>query len=227
MKFPDKTSGKLSSPNIMPTHANPPTPNLSDTSSLSGVPPMHANPQTPNSSTISDNTGDRNFYRLNPYAKPFIPAIFENVTSSPEEMSSDNVLPHTVLQNLRLKNVDKIIIAHININSIRNKIHLLAEMITGRVDILLISETKLDSTFPKPQFFLQGYSEPQRLDRTASGGGLLLYFRSDIPVKPLPLISVGIECIFSEITISKKNGCLLVFTFLISHLYGNIYLLWN
>ena len=122
-----------------------------------------------------------------------------------EEIDSDKDSPHVILQNLRLRNIDKIIIGHININSIRNKIHLLADMIRGRVDILLISETKLDSSFPKPQFFIQGYSEPHRLDRTAFGGGLLFYFRDDIPIKPLPLISENIECILSEITISKKK----------------------
>ena len=177
---------------------------------------MHGNPLTPNLSTMSNTAEDTVCYRLNPNAKPFTPAemlnskttTVDNVTHSPVDMSSDEVLPHTVLQNLRLKNVDKIILAHININSVRNKIHLLADIIRGRVDILLISETKLDATFPRPQFFLEGYSEPHRLDRTAFGGGLLLYFRNDIPVKPLPLISGNIECIFSEITISRKKWLL-------------------
>ena len=85
------------------------------------------------------------------------------------EINSDNDSPHSILQGLRIKNTDKIIIGHLNINSIRNKIHLLADMITNRVDIMLISETKLDNTFPKSQFFLHGYSEPHRLDRTSKG----------------------------------------------------------
>ena len=135
--------------------------------------------------------------------------VIGNVTSSSEVTGNDKDLPHSILQNLRLKNVNKIIIGHININSIRNKIHLLADMIMGRVDILLISETKLDSTFPKPQFFIQGFSEPLRLDRTATGGGLLLYLRDDIPSKPLPLILGNIECLISEVTISKKKWVLI------------------
>ena len=129
--------------------------------------------------------------------------------------SSDKALPHAILQKLRLRNVDKIIIGHININSIRNKIHLLSDMIRGRVDILLISETKLDNTFPASQFSLYGYSEPHRLDRTANGGGLLLYLRSDIPAKPLALITGNIECIILEITISK-NKWLLIGTYNLS-----------
>ena len=146
---------------------------------------------------------------LNPKAKSFIPSRDINFTLHPEETNNDEDSPLSILQNLRLKNVDKIIIGHININSIRNKIDMLADLIRGRLDVLLISETKLDITFPMPQFFLQGYSEPLRLDRTANGGGLLLYIRDDIPVKQLPLISGNIECVIAEVTISKKKWLLL------------------
>ena len=118
--------------------------------------PCHANPSTPNESFRSDMEG-RPPFSLNPCAKPFIPEFNSNsnideLTSSPRLLSTDKESPQSVLQNLRLKNVDKVIIGHININSVRNKIHLLADIINGRVDILLISETKLDCTFPKPQF---------------------------------------------------------------------------
>ena len=42
----------------------------------------------------------------------------------------------------------KIKIAHININSIRNKLDLLSDQVKGNVDILMISETKIDESFP-------------------------------------------------------------------------------
>ena len=41
----------------------------------------------------------------------------------------------------------------------------------NKVDILVISETKIDNTFPSGQFYIQGYSKPLSLDRTAMGGG--------------------------------------------------------
>ena len=113
--------------------------------------------------------------------------------------------PCSILRDLRVKNVDKIIIAHININSIRNKLGLFADLIRGKIDIILISETKLDCTFPKPQFKITGYSPPFRLDRNKNGGGLLLFIRDDIPAKQLALKYEGIECIISEINISKKK----------------------
>ena len=80
-----------------------------------------------------------------------------------------------------------------------------ADLIKNRIDIILISETKLDNTFPKPQFRIPGYTLPLRLDRNKNGGGVLLYIRGDIPSKPLTLIYKGIECIILEITISKKK----------------------
>jgi len=78
------------------------------------------------------------------------------------EISSDHDSPHELLQALRLKNVDRIIIGHLNINSIRNKIGLLGDMVQDRIDILLVSETKIDDSFPIVQFRLNGYTEPYR-----------------------------------------------------------------
>ena len=158
---------------------------------------------TPNSSSVSDFENDACDDLEGPGAPR--PSILSSNSVS-GDVSSDEDSPQKTLHALRLKNVDKIILGHININSIRNKIHLLADMTTNRVEILLISETKLDNTFPGPQFFLHGYSQPHRLDRTAKGGGLLFYLRNDIPAKPLSLISENIECIILEITVSKKNG---------------------
>ena len=53
---------------------------------------------------------------------------------------------------------------HLNTNFIRTKFELLSSLIGGKIDILKISETKLDATFPSNQFFVQGYSTAYRLD---------------------------------------------------------------
>ena len=58
---------------------------------------------------------------------------------------------------------------------------MLEELIKDKIDIFLISETKLDSSFPSGQFVIQSYSTPFRLDRNQNEGGLLLYVREDIP----------------------------------------------
>ena len=53
-------------------------------------------------------------------------------------------------------------------------------MVTEEIDILMITETKLDDSFPASQFLIQGFCTPFRLDRNENGGGILLYIRSYI-----------------------------------------------
>ena len=113
--------------------------------------PTHANPSTPNLSTSSIFTADSSSRSgLNPDALPFVPK--RHLDTRHDEIDNDQDSPYEILQNLRLKSIDKIIIGHLNMNSVRNKIHLLADLIKDKIDIMLISETKLDCTFPKSQF---------------------------------------------------------------------------
>ena len=58
-------------------------------------------------------------------------------------------------------------------------------MIQDNIDILLVSETKLDDTFPVGQFYIDGYATTYRFDRISRGGRILLYIREDIPSKIL------------------------------------------
>ena len=44
----------------------------------------------------------------------------------------------------------------------------------------MISETKLDYSFPMGQFLIDNFSKPIRLERNKNGGGILLYIREDI-----------------------------------------------
>ena len=60
-----------------------------------------------------------------------------NQTTNLENINMD-------LKSLRLKNVNKLIITHLNINSLRNKFEFLISLIKDNIDILMISETKLD-----------------------------------------------------------------------------------
>ena len=78
---------------------------------------------------------------------------------------------------------------HLNINFVRNKFELLSSLIGGKIDILLITETKLDATFPTNQFFIQGYSTMYRLDRNDKGGGIMLFVKDGIISFPLERFS--------------------------------------
>ena len=53
------------------------------------------------------------------------------------------------------------------------------------MDIIVLTETKLDDSFPTAQFTIEGYSKPFRHDRNSDGGGILIYSREDIPCREL------------------------------------------
>ena len=114
--------------------------------------------------------------------------------------------PFEKLKNTRLKNPNRLIIAQLNINSLRNKIDSLVQILHNNLDILLISETKIDSSFPTAQFQTEGYTT-YRLDRNTNGGGILLYIREDIP-STLLNSDMSIESFSIEINITKKKWLL-------------------
>ena len=76
-----------------------------------------------------------------------------------------------ILQKVRIKNVNRIVIGSLNINSLPNKFDELKEVIGRNLDILTIQETKLDSSFPLQQFVIEGYSAPYKLDKIEMGVG--------------------------------------------------------
>ena len=106
------------------------------------------------------------------------------------------------LKSIRIRNLNKIVIGHLNINSLRNNFDFLVTQVKGYIDILMTSETKLDESFPIGQFLIDGYSVPFRLDRNENGGGILLYVRDDIPSKLLSMNS-NIEGFFVEINFAQ------------------------
>ena len=56
---------------------------------------------------------------------------------------------------IRTKNVNRLIIGQVNINSIQNKFEALKSIIIGNLDILVITETKLDKSFPDGHFYMK------------------------------------------------------------------------
>ena len=60
-----------------------------------------------------------------------------------------------ILNVIRKNNLNRLICAHINTNSIRNKFDMLASQVKGNADVVIISEKKLDGTFPVDQFVLE------------------------------------------------------------------------
>ena len=106
-----------------------------------------------------------------------------------------------------MKNLNRIIISQININSTRNKIEFLSEAVLGNTDILMVSETKIDMSFPTSQFVIQDCAANFRLDRTNTGGGILVYVRDDILSKLLNIsyVSSDTECLAIGITLLRQS----------------------
>ena len=102
--------------------------------------------------------------------------------------------------------VNELILGHLNINSIPNKFEALKLMIDNNIDTFLISETKLDDSFPSAQFLIKGFSAPYRFDRNSKGVGLLFYIREDIPSKIQTYSSnCDIKTYLVEINLRKRK----------------------
>ena len=79
--------------------------------------------------------------------------------SRPIEISlTGDKSPFQNLQKLKLLYPTNVSIAHININSIKNKFHI-NELLGENIDILIFSETKLDNSYPSSQFYISGYKK--------------------------------------------------------------------
>ena len=152
---------------------------------------------------------------LNPQANPFILILANlslNDTSIPnisENMSKSKSLdePMSILSELKEKNSERPIIAHLNINSVSSKFEPLASLIQDNIDLLVVTESKLDDTFPQGQFNIDGFAKPIRLDRNRYGGGIIIFTRNGLTcheLKPRTLYP-DLECTFLELRIRQSK----------------------
>ena len=117
-----------------------------------------------------------NWHNLDNLSKKF------DLCDSDESLDAESATDcKTFLKPLRTSNPDKLVFAHLNINSIRNKFEMLSDQIKGNIDVLLVSETKIDDSFPIGNFLIDGFSTPYRLDWNLNGGGLMLFVIEDTP----------------------------------------------
>ena len=95
---------------------------------------------------------------------------------------NDIYLNASSLENLRRDNLNKIIFVRFNINSIRNRFDQLDDLIKGKIDVLIISEPKIDDSLDS-QFFLDGYSTLYRIDWNRNRRGIMFFVGNDIRSK--------------------------------------------
>ena len=107
------------------------------------------------------------------------------------------------------QNTGNVTISHVNINSITSCCRLdeLSHFLSlNHVDILCLTETKLDDQVHPSLFALDDFHDPMTRHRDRNGGGVAIYVRNNIAAKRLPnLESDGLEWIWCLIKI--KNIC--------------------
>ena len=88
-----------------------------------------------------------------------------------------------------MKKIKRIVLAHLNINSLRNnciKLDILTEQNLGNLDLLVLSETKIESFLSIGHFKIPGDASPFRLGRNSNDGGIIVFVQEESPAKFLP-----------------------------------------
>ena len=118
-----------------------------------------------------------------------------------EKKNNNNLAPDLqILHDFRLKYPRNLLIGYLNINSLRNKIIDLREIISYlQLDYFVLSETKINDSFPSAQFDMSGYEIRARRDRDGIGGGIIEYVRRGVICKRLK----DFETTISESTCSE------------------------
>ena len=121
-------------------------------------------------------------------------------SASPSHHSSSPVTNHAT---------SNITISHVNINSITSRCRLdelsYCASLQG-IDILCLTETKLDDSIHPSLFSLDCYHTPLTRHRNRSGGGVAIYVRNNLAVKRLPNLEIsGVEWIWCLVKVKHTT----------------------
>ena len=113
---------------------------------------------------------------------------FSDISDFETECSSLNI----DISNGSPININNFIIVHYNINSVlaTDRIEQLSDYCkTLNIDVLILTESKLDETIPDNLLTIPGYHEPVRRDRAINGrygGGVLIYISESLVFQNKP-----------------------------------------
>jgi hypothetical protein len=137
--------------------------------------------------------------------------IVEDLCNNNEEENETMSYLFENMLSFRKNHLKNIMIGHLNVNSLSSKISEIKELQNMcRIDVLVLSETKLDGSIKQQMLEIDGYS-CVRQDKRSNSGGLLMYISDDIP-HSLGSVSVcndEIECLSVELNISDEKILLL------------------
>ena len=107
-------------------------------------------------------------------------------TSFNDDSTEDKSPDLEKLKEARLDYLKIPLIAYLNINTLRNKILDLGEIMSSlSPDYLVLSETKLDDSFASAQFIILDYKIWARRDRHKNEGGLIEFLKKGLICKRL------------------------------------------
>ena len=121
-----------------------------------------------------------------------------------------NNLFHEV-KAIRSQNTKNVIIGHLNVNSLGSKINEIKELqMSGKLDVLVLSETKLDGSYKQEVLDIDGYC-CIRKDKRSNSGGILTYVSRDIPFSEgsISICNDEIEVMSVELNITNEKIMLL------------------
>ena len=74
---------------------------------------------------------------------------------------------------------------------------------------MIVTEAKLESSFPSGQLSIDGFAKPFRRDRNKTGDGAIIFARCDILLKEIKVnfLPSDTECLFIELN-TRKTKCL-------------------
>ena len=101
-----------------------------------------------------------------------------------------------------------LIVVHFNIDSITAEGQLEQLKVvcqTLKLDILIITESKLDESIPNSMIEINNFHEPLRRDRNRHGGGCLIYISENLTFKQMSdLQSDKYEHIWADVKVNEK-----------------------
>ena len=102
---------------------------------------------------------------------------FSKSSPSSTDYVNDSLSDLVTIKVHRLEDFKNLVIGHLNVNSIRNKFEMMAD-IRSNFSIFPISESKFDSSFPDSKFIINVYKIFRR-DWNRYDGGLLLFVNEE------------------------------------------------
>ena len=109
-------------------------------------------------------------------------------------------------QLLLIQNTKNVTMGALNVNSLSNKRRAAEDMITNNIDICLLSDTKIDESFPNQQYNISIYKAFRR-DGNKHDGGFLFYISENISCKLIngEIIPSDIEIIMFEFLVETRK----------------------